>query len=210
MGQGNVFTGICDSVNGGGGGQPQCMLGCPLDQTRPPPRPGTPPDQANHPPPEEQPPWTRPPTRPAPPGRRTPPPGSRLQHTVNERPVRILLECNLVSVNDSIGTTSTSTSTTTRPTKQAGRSSTAVESQHNQTTTIPSTEDTEIEIDPYVATIDSSKTSQTSPSDCDSNGQNDVLGACEVGRTSSAFLARQNYIITLLTTIVMLMRTYWV
>ena len=117
---------------------------------------------------------------------------------------------NLIVANDSIGTTSTSTSTTTRPTKQAGRSSTAGKSQHNQATTKPSTEYTEIEIDPYVATIDSSKTSQTSPPDCDSSGENDVLGACEVGRTSSAFLARQNYIITLLATIVMLMRTYWV
>ena len=117
---------------------------------------------------------------------------------------------NLISVNDSIGTTSTSTSTTTRPTKQAGRSSAAGKSQLNQTTTKPSAEYTEIEIDPYVATIDSSKTSKTSPPDCDSNGENDVLGPCEVGRTSSAFLTRQNYILTLLTTIFMLMRTYWV
>ena len=29
LGQGNVFTGVCDSVHGGGGGYlPQCMLGC--------------------------------------------------------------------------------------------------------------------------------------------------------------------------------------
>ena len=33
-----------------------------------------------------------------PPGADPPPPGSRLRHTVNERPVRILLECILVLV----------------------------------------------------------------------------------------------------------------
>ena len=35
-------------------------------------------------------------THPHPPGSTHPPPGSRLRHTVNERPVRILLECILV------------------------------------------------------------------------------------------------------------------
>ena len=81
LGQGNVFTGICDSVHGGGGGcMPQCMLGCkppwtrhtPPDQahtprSRPPqtrhttPRPGTPPPGPGTPPtPPEQ---THPPTR---------------------------------------------------------------------------------------------------------------------------------------------------
>ena len=35
-----------------------------------------------------------------PPGSRPPPPGSRLQHTVNERPVRILLECILVGISN--------------------------------------------------------------------------------------------------------------
>ena len=74
LGQGNVFTGVCDSVHGGRGCLPQCMLGCqtPPEQT-PPPGPGT-----------------------HPPRNRQPPPGSRRQHTVNERPVRILLECILV------------------------------------------------------------------------------------------------------------------
>ena len=60
-----------------GGGLSQCMLGYP-----PPPREQTPsPDQA-------------PPGPDTPPGAH--PPGSRLQHTVYERPVRILLECILV------------------------------------------------------------------------------------------------------------------
>ena len=69
-GQGNIFTPVCHSVCRGGGGLPQCMLGChppdqadpprsdtPLDQTplgqgRPPLRPGRhpPQDQADTPP----------------------------------------------------------------------------------------------------------------------------------------------------------------
>ena len=64
-----------------GGCLPQCMLGCQ------PPRPGRhPPDQADTPPDQADTPQTR----------QTPSPGSRRQHTVNERPVRILLECILV------------------------------------------------------------------------------------------------------------------
>ena len=62
-----------------GGGLPQCML-----EYHPPLPPGpdqTPPDQA--PPPPSRPPQEQTPT---------PPSGSRRQHTVNERPVRILLE----------------------------------------------------------------------------------------------------------------------
>ena len=80
----------------GGGGLPQCMLGY-----TPPPDQADPPRNRHHPPP-----WTRqtPPDQagqPPPPGADTPqtrqtPPGSRLQHTVYERPVRILLECILV------------------------------------------------------------------------------------------------------------------
>ena len=50
----------------------------------------TPPDQAD--PPRADTPQSRHPPRPG----RPPPPGSRLQHTVNARPVRILLECILV------------------------------------------------------------------------------------------------------------------
>ena len=56
----------------------------------------TPPDQAHHPPRTRHPPQEQ-----TPPGTDTPPRtntplGSRLQHTVNMRPVRILLECILV------------------------------------------------------------------------------------------------------------------
>ena len=83
LGQGNVFTGICDSVH------------------RHPPIPDTPREQTHTPPgvdtpPRSRPPWSRhPPRTRHPPGPDTPP-GSRLRHTVNKQPVRILLECNLV------------------------------------------------------------------------------------------------------------------
>ena len=84
-----------------GGCMPQCMLGYPPDQT--PPRPGTP--QTRHPPPLEQTPppdqttlWPGTPLEQTSPPEQTPPPGSWLQHTVNERPVRILLECILVTI----------------------------------------------------------------------------------------------------------------
>ena len=88
-----------------GGCLPQCMLGCHPS----PPRPGTPLDQApprEQTPPQEQTPRPGTPWEKTPPGSRHPPgadspgPGtpleSRLQHTVNEQPVRILLECILV------------------------------------------------------------------------------------------------------------------
>ena len=61
----------------------------PSDQGEPPPPPdqGEPPrDQAHTPPPGPG----------TPPDQGEPPPGRTLQHTVNERPVRILLECILV------------------------------------------------------------------------------------------------------------------
>ena len=76
LGQGYIFTGVCDSVHIGGSASVHAGI--------PPPRgPGTPPDQ--------DPPRSRPPR----PG--TPPPvQSMLGHTVNARAVRILLECNLV------------------------------------------------------------------------------------------------------------------
>ena len=48
------------------------------------------------PPPGPDPPGTDTPLGPNTPPSRHPPPGSRLQHTVNERPVCILLECILV------------------------------------------------------------------------------------------------------------------
>ena len=63
-----------------GGCLPQCMLGSP-------PGPG-PPLGADTPLPDQIPPGSR---------LQAPPPGSRLQHMVNERPVCILLECILVT-----------------------------------------------------------------------------------------------------------------
>ena len=123
-GQGNIFTPVCHPVHRGGGSPagrtpprpgrtppgpgrtPPLRLGRPLPGTR-----------ENHPPPDQgeptHPPGTRenPPPTPGrnrgpgrtpprdqgdPPDQGEPPPGSRLQHTVCERPVRILLECILV------------------------------------------------------------------------------------------------------------------
>ena len=78
--------------------------------TRHPPGPDTPRDQTLPPkeqtPPGADPPGTRPPPRAdppgadTPPGTRPPPLGSRLWDTVNERPVRILLECILVMFSE--------------------------------------------------------------------------------------------------------------
>ena len=64
LGQGNIFTSVCQEFCRGGRGVylSACWDTHTHTHTRPPP----------------------------------PPPGSRLQHTVNERPVRILLECILV------------------------------------------------------------------------------------------------------------------
>ena len=103
-----IFSQACvkNSVHRGG----VCLSACwdtpPPEQT--PPGPGRPPEQTP-PPGPGRPPRTRQipprPGRPPPnladppptPGSRPPhPPGSRLQHTVYERPVRILLECILV------------------------------------------------------------------------------------------------------------------
>ena len=109
LGQGNVFTGVCDSVHRGG-------VSASVHAGIPPPRSRHPPSR--HPPRADTPPKTRPPLgadtpqdqtpprsrhptqRPDPPRNRHPPwsrhsprtrhpPGSRLLHTVNERPVRI-------------------------------------------------------------------------------------------------------------------------
>ena len=76
------------------GGRGVCLSACwdtPLQQT---PQEQTP--QTRHPP-EQAPPWeqTSPEQTHTPQTRH--PPGSRLQHTVNEQPVRILLECILVT-----------------------------------------------------------------------------------------------------------------
>ena len=124
-GQGNIFVPVCHTVHRGMC-LPQCMLGyhTPWEQT--PPQSRHPPEQippgadtprgadplgSRHPqsrhcprsrhPPEQIPPGSRQPPRTDtphrhPPGADTHPPGSRLRHTVNERPVRILLECILV------------------------------------------------------------------------------------------------------------------
>ena len=79
LGQGNVFTGVCDSVHRWGVGV--CLSArwdTPRSRQPPPPR-------SRHTPPRADTPWRR------------HPPGSRLRHnTVNERPVRILLECILI------------------------------------------------------------------------------------------------------------------
>ena len=84
LGQGNVFTSVCLST----GGRGVCLSAC---WDTPPPRTRSPlPLPGADPPREETPPG---------PDTTTPgadPPGSRLQHTVNERPVRIPLECILV------------------------------------------------------------------------------------------------------------------
>ena len=86
LGQGNIFTSVCLST----GGRGVCLSACwdthpPWEQTPSPEQtplgadpPGADTPQEQPPPPEQA------------------PPGSRLQHMVNERPVRILLECILV------------------------------------------------------------------------------------------------------------------
>ena len=119
-GQGYVFTRVCDSVHRGGspGTPPQARQGDPpgretppagrtppLDQADPPgwenpPGPGRHPPGPGRPPRLREPPQTRQtppgPGRHPPPGPGRHPPGSRLQNTVYERPVRILLKCILV------------------------------------------------------------------------------------------------------------------
>ena len=79
LGQGYIFTGVCDSVHGGGGwGLPQCMLGYHPPGQGTPLGAGTPQEQAH--PPDWAPTLAH----------------SMLGDTVNARAVRILLECNLV------------------------------------------------------------------------------------------------------------------
>ena len=98
-GQSNIFTPVCHSVHRGV--LPQCMLGYPPEQT-PPRGPDQPPRTRC---PKAQPPGADTPPRVDPPGTRPPGPdppwsrhplGNRLQHTVYERSVSILLECILV------------------------------------------------------------------------------------------------------------------
>ena len=97
LGQGHIFTSVCLST----GGEGVCLSAC-WDT---PPRSRHPNREQTHPPEQLSPP-SRPPLGADNPPEQTPhrsrhpigadPPGSRLQHTVNERPVRILLECILV------------------------------------------------------------------------------------------------------------------
>ena len=114
LGQGNIFTPVCHSVHRGG--LPQCMLGYH------PPGPGTPPPEqtpqeqtpppraADTPPGTRHPPGANTPLEADPPGANCPPPleqtppseQSILGDMVNERAVRILLECNLVRQFDKL------------------------------------------------------------------------------------------------------------
>ena len=97
-GQGNIFAPVCHSVHREG----VCLSACwdttpPQEQT--PPWEQTPPS-SRHPRGQTHPPGIRHPQEQTPP-EQTPrrsrhPPRSRLQYTVNEHPVRILLECILV------------------------------------------------------------------------------------------------------------------
>ena len=99
LGQGYIFTGVCDSVHKEGC-LPQCMLGChhtpwadtPQSRHHP---PGADPPRV-HRPPEQTPSRSRHHLEQTPPRADTPPAQSMLGDTVNARAVRILLECNLV------------------------------------------------------------------------------------------------------------------
>ena len=84
-GQGYVFIRVCDSVHGGVSASVHAPLGADTPPGADTPRSRHPPQSRHHPP-----------------GSRHPP-ESRLQHTVNERPVRILLECILVNYNKGAG-----------------------------------------------------------------------------------------------------------
>ena len=69
LGQGYVFTGVCDSVHRGGMGLPQCMLGYHPQSRHPPSK--TPPGSRH--PLEQTPPWSRHPPRADTPPEQTPP-----------------------------------------------------------------------------------------------------------------------------------------
>ena len=90
LGQGYIFTGVCDSVHRGG--LPQCMLGYhPLGADTPPEQAHPP--RSRHPPRAGTPPGSR---HPHPPRPGTPQAQSMLGDMLNGRAVRVLLECNLV------------------------------------------------------------------------------------------------------------------
>ena len=116
--------------------------------------------------------------------------------------VNISYGCTGTTTSSIVTTRQTKIATSTATTKEEGRSS----AEGKSATIKPPESDTKTELPDAVP--DKSKTSQASPPDCDTNGENDVLGACEAGRTSSALLTRQNAILSLLIAIIMLMRTY--
>ena len=116
-----MFLQMCVILFTGGGVSASVHAGIPPPGSRHPPRTDTPPradTQEQTPPSEQTPPKSRhppgsrhplktrhtprsrhPPEQ-TPPQEQTPPsPGSRLRHTVNERPVRIVLECILFLLN---------------------------------------------------------------------------------------------------------------
>ena len=89
------------------GGRGVCLSACWDTPQPPPPGADTPQDQAppradtpgaDTPPQEQTTPRDQAPPQEQTPRDQAPPPGSRLQHMVNERPVRILLECILVDL----------------------------------------------------------------------------------------------------------------
>ena len=106
LGQGYIFTGVCDSFHMGGGwsggfclsacrdtnppGPGICLDQAPPDQVPPAPDQAPSPDQAPPPPPGQA------PHEPGTPQTRPPPAQSMLGDMVNARAVRILLECSLV------------------------------------------------------------------------------------------------------------------
>ena len=102
-GQGNVFTRVCVILFTGGSAS--VHAGIPSTPPHLPPPEGGPPEAdtspgSRHTPREADPPGSRHPPGSRPPKKQTLPPGSRPppRHTVNERPVRILLECILFSL----------------------------------------------------------------------------------------------------------------
>ena len=85
-------------LTGGVSGEPPRDQGetPPGTKENPPPGPRRTPPWARHPPDQAH----HPPTKETPPDQGDPPPGRTLQHMVNERPIRILLECILVVLCD--------------------------------------------------------------------------------------------------------------
>ena len=88
LGQGYIFTGVCDSVHGGGGGLPQCMLGYHPNQQGGSPWQGDPPPGKADPPGKETPSLARQthyPARRLHPRQGDPPAQRMLGDTVNKR-----------------------------------------------------------------------------------------------------------------------------